>query len=107
MRDLFANLAPSTIGGRNNEVVTYTTPVSTADLCSGATAITVPLNGKKSRGILLSLATRTTPPAGKTVGVADGHLLTLKLRVDSARAAGTEEGHSISRKARQTPLALL
>jgi hypothetical protein len=77
LRDLFAGLAASTVGGGRQEVVSYSTPVATADLCSGATVV-VPRNGKKSRSLALSFTARTTPPAGKPTGRADTDTLTLK-----------------------------
>jgi hypothetical protein len=78
LRDLFAGLAASTVGGTHHEVVTYSTPLATADLCSSTTQVVVPRNGKKSRSMTLSLATRTTPPAGKPTGRTDADTLKLK-----------------------------
>ena len=47
-------------------------------LCSTTTQVAVPRNGHKGRSIALSLATRTTPPPGKTTGRVDSDRLTLK-----------------------------
>jgi photosystem II stability/assembly factor-like uncharacterized protein len=78
LRDLFAGLAASTIGGTHQEVVSYSPAVATADRCSSATQVVVPRDGKKSRSLALSFTARTTPPAGKPTGRADTDMLMLK-----------------------------
>ena len=72
LRGLFAGLAPSTVGGTHNDVVTYSTPLATAGLCSGATEISVPLNGKKRRSLPLKVQARSTG------SVTDTDTITLK-----------------------------
>ena len=65
MRNLLAGLAPSAVGGKHDEVVTYATPITAAALCTGTTQIAVPLDGHRSRTIHFRLQARTSPPAGK------------------------------------------
>ena len=78
VRDLFANLAPSSVSGASGERVTFDSPVGTPDDCTAFGTVVVPLNGAAQSTLKLVLQAETSPEAGRAHGRRDADKLELR-----------------------------
>jgi hypothetical protein len=78
VRDLFANLAPSSVSGSSGERVTFDPPVATPDGCTAFGTVVVPLNGAARSTLKLVLRAETSPAAGHANGLRDADKLELR-----------------------------
>ncbi len=79
LRGAVAALGPSTIGGSDQQLVTFTPPLSAGELCTAFVDLAVPIgtaSGGKGRASIGARAT-TTPPLGMTRGTRDTDKLKL------------------------------
>ena len=60
LRDAFATLGPSTVGGAASEVVTYAPPVAAAEVCTDQATVLVPLGGRARKTLPVTTQARTS-----------------------------------------------